>query len=178
MMKKVLAMVLATLMCAAMFTACGAKEPAAEVKGETFDAGNVSALVPKGWMAFPVSDLFAEEENATDPDALQLCKGAKTEWDLFSKPHMQINHYGPDSAMMEPSKDWYDDAEDLEPLQIGGRTWKGFTAKSFDVKIITLWTEDGEHQYQLSIWPEQSDGKISLDDADVQAIIASIQPAA
>ena len=57
-------------------TACGGGTPEdpSEVKGETFDAGNISALAPKGWKAFPVSDLFDEYEGDNNPNSMQICK--------------------------------------------------------------------------------------------------------
>ena len=62
----------------------------------------------------------------------------------------------------------------LSPLRSEDYTWKGFTAKSLDTPIAMLWTgEYGEGQIQLMICLENGE-KISLDDVDVQAIIASI----
>lgn len=184
-MKKAFVFLLAMLICLAAFTGCGAKGSATnvaqspkEVKGETFDGGNLSALVPDGWMAFHGGDVFGDYEEGYNPNVIQVCKGAKNEWDLFSKPYIQINYYGADTTMMAPDKDWYDNTADLDPMKLGDYTWNGFTGISADYPTAILWTEDGGDQFQISIWLEMEDGKISLDDADVQAIIASIQPAA
>ena len=85
-----------------------------------------------------------------------------------------ISYFSPDNPMYEPSKDYYDEGADLEPITLGDYTWKGFTAKSLDTPIAMLWTgEYGEGQIQLMICLENGE-KISLDDVDVQAIIASI----
>jgi len=200
-MKKILILVLAMLMVVSLFAGCGDKkvdEPAKTddtaadapaddaadapaVTGEVYDAGNVSAIVPEGWKAFPVMDVFAEEEDATDPDGIQIGKGAETEWDLFSQPYVLINYYGPDTTMMAPDKEWYDEAEDIAPFTAGGYTWEGFTAKSFDLPIAMVWTDAGDgNEYQVSIWLQLEEGgdSISVTDADVQAIIASVQPSA
>lgn len=68
------------------------------------------------------------------------------------------------------------EAVDLEPVTIGDYTWNGFTGKSIGTPIAVLWTgEEGEDQIQLTICLKNGD-KISLEDADVQAIIASITP--
>lgn len=179
-MKKVIVSLLAVLMCLAVFAGCGSSgtQGDPEVSGETFDGGNVSALVPDGWMAFHGTDVFGDYEEGYDPNVIQICKGAKSELDMFSKPYMQINYYGADTTMMTPGKEWYDDTADLEPMNLGNYTWNGFTGVSMEYPIAILWTEDGDAQFQISIWLEMEDGKISLDDADVQAIIASIQPVA
>lgn len=146
----------------------------ANITGETFDGGNVSALVPDGWMGFHGTDYFDEYEEGYNPNVIQICKGAESEWDQLSTPYVMISYYGPDNPMFEPSKDFYEEGADLEPVTLGDYTWKGFTAKSLDTPIAILWTgEEGSDQLQLTICLENG-SKISLEDADVQAIIASI----
>ncbi|MBQ3552592.1 MAG: hypothetical protein IJA35_05530 [Clostridia bacterium] len=183
-MKKIFALMLAMVMCFAIFAGCDPAEPGGneiqnpeDITGEVYDAGNVSALVPDGWKAFPVMDVFSDEEGATDPDALQICKGAETEWDILIKPYVQINHYGPDTTNITPSKDWYDDAEDIDPITTGSYTWNGFTGTSLDAPLAILWTEDGDHKYQITILLGTGDDAITLSDADVLAILASIDVA-
>ena len=180
-MKKLVTITLALLMTLSL-VACGntgtggqpASEPAA-VKGETYDAGNVSALVPDGWKAFGIQDMWADEEGAMDPDQVQIAKGAAEDYDLFSKPSVLIQHYGADVDMMTLEKEMYDEGKDLEPLEIGGRTWNGFSAKSLGTPLTVLWTgEAGSDQFQVTVWTDMGDGTITLEDADVQAIIASI----
>ena len=180
-MKKLIAMMLVLTM-VFVFVACGEEAaPAAnggdEITGEVYDAGNVQVLVPGGWKAFGVSDIFGED-GAMDPDAVQICKGGETELDLWSKPYIQINYYGADTDMMQPSKDFYDNAEDIDPMTIGSHTWNGFTCESLGAKIAILWAEDGDHQYQASVYLEAGDETISLTDADVQAILESVTPSA
>ena len=95
-MKKLIALLLAASMCVAMLAGCnGNKKPeetgkpdsgqpdttvttqpntaTPDVPGEIFDAGNVQALVPEGWKAFPQKDVFSDEEDATDPDVICIC---------------------------------------------------------------------------------------------------------
>jgi predicted small lipoprotein YifL len=199
-MKKIIAMLLALSMMTA-FTACGddkekdstdtqnstaenadadSGDGAEADSGELFDAGNVNVMVPAGWKAFPVSDIFSEEENATDPDGIQVAKGAESEWDLLSKPYLDIDFYDADtSGLLTPDKEWYDNAADISPLTTGDLTWEGFSAVSFEMPMTIIWTTDSEgNQYQVTIWTEMTDGNISLDDADVQAILASLSPSA
>ena len=176
-MKKNIVSILVAVLLTAILAGCSggpaATDPA-DIKGETFDGGNVSALVPDGWMGFHGMDYFDEYEEGYDPNVIQVCKGAKTEWDQLSKPYVMMTYFSPDNPMYEPSKDYYEEGADLEPITLGSYTWKGFTAKSLDTPIAILWTgEEGEGQIQLMICLENGD-KISLDDADVQAIIASI----
>lgn len=176
-MKKLLLLMLVAVLSVAMLTGCSsggtASTDPAEITGETFDAGNVSALVPNGWTAYPVTDLFDEYEGDYDPTAVQIVKGAESEFDVFSKPYIQINYYGEETQMIS-SKDFYDDAKDIEPMQIGNYSWNGFTTDNSGYPTAILWTE-GDVLIQLMIILENND-KISLDDADVQAIIASITP--
>lgn len=191
-MKKLLAVIMAITVCAAFLAGCGSKDPSngndsdqsteqttTEIKGETYDAGSVSALVPEGWKAFPVVDAFSDEENATVPDKLNVCKGGETDLDLFSHPYIQITYFDPGTDMMNLSSSWYDDPVELDPITTGDKTWNGFSAASLGSKLTVLWTgEIGGDQFQVTLWTETDNGTISLEDADVQAILSSIQPSA
>lgn len=177
-MKKNIVFMLAAVLLTAMFAGCSGapgETDSENITGETFDGGNISALVPDGWMGFHGVDFFEEYEEGYDPNVIQIAKGAKSERDQFSTPYVMISYYGPDNPMFEPSKDYYDEGADLEPITLGDYTWKGFTAKSLDTPIAMLWTgEQGSGQILVTLCLENGD-KISLEDADVQAIIASIQ---
>lgn len=181
-MKKILAITLSLILCVALFAGCGGgktttgqTEPAA-VKGEVYDTGSFSVAVPSGWKALGVEDMWTEEEGDMDPTQVQVYKGADDYWDMFSTPGVTIAYYDADNTLTaDLLPEMYDDVTDLEPLELGGRTWQGFSAKSFDSPITILWTGEADSdQFQVSIWTEMSEGSISLDDADVQAIIASI----
>ncbi len=155
-----------------------AQEPA-QVTGETYDGGNLTVLVPEGWMAFNGVDFFDEYEEGYDPNVVRIAKNAESEWDLFSKPYIEVEYYGPDASMVEPYRDAYEDPEDLEPLSLGDYTWQGFTGKSLmEQPMAVLWTEKGEHQFQATLYLESGDSKISLEDAEVLAILESVAPAA
>lgn len=184
MIKKIVSILL-VLVSVLSFAACDGKdnnggnqtETPGQIKGEVYNTGNFSVLVPEEWKVFTVSDMFSDEEDAVDPDALQISKDAEDEWDLFFKPYIRIDYYGPDTSMVEPSKDWYDNVTDLAPVKTGDYTWTGFTCTSMDYPATILWTEKGGHQFQVIIWNGEDDGSISHEDADVQAILASITPA-
>ena len=195
-MKKILALVLVLTL---LFTlaACGEKEEkkdnedpktsenggennngGAEIKGEAYNAGNFSALVPEGWMAIPVSDMWSDAPNAVDPDALQIIKDGTSEFDILTKAYIQFNYYAPETDLMVPSSEWYDGAENLDPIVAGEYTWNGFTAVSGGNTMITLWTgEAGGPQFQATLWCN-GENVISASDADVLAILASVVPAA
>ena len=176
-MKKNIVFILVTVLLTAMLAGCSGTPAAtdpADITGETFDGGNISALVPEGWMGFHGTDYFEEYEEGYDPNVIQIAKGAESEWDLLSKPYIMIGYFGPDNPLIEPVKELYEETADIDPVTIGDYTWKGFTGKSIDTPIAVLWTgEEGSDQIQLTICLENGD-KISLEDADVQAIIASI----
>lgn len=183
-MKKLFAMSMALVMSMVMLVGCGGGGGAeagggdAGVKGEVYDAGNVSVFVPEGWLAIPVDDMWAED-GAKDPDQLQLCKGAESEWDILTCPMVQVVYFGPDTDMMKPSSQWYDDPADLEPITAGETTWEGFTATSLDKPMAILWHgEAGADQYQVTLWLEADEGSISVEDADVLAILEGITPSA
>ena len=181
-MKKLLAAILAIVMLLAL-AACGGdtkdltSASSDDIAASTtkYDTTKFSVDVPAGWKAFKMTDMFSSDSDSTDPTKVEICKGGESELDILSHPYMIIYYYDKDSYLSAPSSEWYDEPVDLEPMEIGGRTWNGFTAKSIGYPIATLWTgEEGEDQFQISIWLEMSEGKIALTDADVQAIIASI----
>ena len=126
-------------------------------------------------MAFPAADMWSDDPNATDPDQLNIVKGGETEFDMLSKPYIQIVHYEPES-MLTPSKDFYDTAEDVDPVTTGALTWEGFRAEGLlGDTIIIMWTTNADgHQFQINIYDKTSEGTITLNDADVQAILESI----
>jgi hypothetical protein len=95
-MKKILVLVIAVVMCVAIFAACGTEEaaPAGDAAGEPaslemFDAGDITIDVPAGWNAFPVVDMFAEAEGATDPGAIMAIKdGAVRRAEMAANPQL------------------------------------------------------------------------------------------
>lgn len=179
-MKRTIAIILAVMMCAALLAGCGSGNGGSkEVKGETYDAGEMNALVPTGWKAFPVEDVFADEAGKTVPDKLNICKGGKENLDLLDHPYVGIAYFGPDTELMKLSTDYYNNVVELEPLKIGDATWNGFSADNDGTKFTVVWTgePDGD-QFQATIWTDTENGTISVNDADVQAILASVKASA
>lgn len=145
------------------------------VDGTYYDTGSFKALVPAGWKEFPASDVFSDEPDALDATALNICKGGVNDYDLFTKPYIYIKYGGPNTLLMQPDKDWYDDVQDIDPLTTGSHTWNGFSGESFGSKLYLLYEDLGEVQLQVTVYYETGEGKLSLRDEDVQAILASIE---
>lgn len=155
----------------------GSSGDATKSGGETFDGGNISILVPDGWMAFHGTDVFKDYDEGYNPNVINIGKGVEKELDLFSKPYIQIEFYPSDKTMSKPYKELYTDVKDLDPITYGKYTFNAFTAKSSDIPIAQLWTEGDQDQLMLSIWTENGGEKISLDDDDVKSILSSIEVA-
>lgn len=188
-MKKILALLLAALMCVSLLAACGENNNSGNsdngnsgnsgVNGQTFDAGKVSVLVPDGWKGLAVTDILSDVEGAVKDNSVNIVKGGESDIDLLSKPYINVVYYGPDSIMLSPedSKGFYDNVVDVDDMTIGSYTWHAYTCDSYGYKYYILWTgEDNADQFQVSVLYESTGGSFSFDDADVQAIIASIKP--
>lgn len=186
-MKRIIAFLLVFALC---FSGCGSDEPSAEpeqskpespssaeIEGEFFSAENVKAVVPEGWMAFTIADVFSDVEGAKDPDVIQICKGAESDFDLFTNPYVQINYYGPDVEFFAPGKDWYTDTEDIKPFKAGNHEWEGFTGYSDEYLFAILWCIEGDIEYQATMWLNGENISINYNDEDVLAILASVAPA-
>ena len=154
-------------------------KPAAQApstKGEFYDTDNFKVLVPDGWKAFPQHDVFNDDPKAMNPNILQICKGASSDMDLFSKPLITVNYAGKSTTMMAPSKAFYDNVEDMADVTTGEHVWSAYSCESMGQKMYMLFEDQGVIQFQAAVAYETSGGSISLDDADVQAILASIAP--
>ena len=72
-------------------------------------------------------------------------------------------------------RDSYEDTVDVGPLALSNYTWDGFSSLRDDGQAIAiLWAEEGFNIFQATVYLEEDAKTISLDDADVRAIIASI----
>lgn len=172
-MKK-LAVILMSLLLVFSLAACGDGGNGGAVKGETVDTTVFSVLVPNGWKSFNAVDVFDDyPELGYDPYSIQIYKGAESDWDIFTCPGMYVSYYDADTAMLAPDKSWYEGAVDIESFTTGDYTWQGFTYDYDSYKMGVLWT-DSPIQLTVNLTMGSTDGSISLDDADVQAILGSI----
>ena len=138
------------------------------------DTGIIKVLVPDGWKAFDVKDMWAEEENALDPKQLQIYKGAETETDMFGKCGMNINYYPPGTTFVS-AKSFYDDVKDIDSFEKAGYSWSGYTCSSAGYEYTILEGNKGEEDLQVSIITKAGDNTMSIDDEDVQSILDSIE---
>ena len=194
-MKKIIAIMLVLTMLFAL-VACGEKEPEetnapeteapavddggsdpSAISGEVFNTGSFTALVPTGWKAFALDDIWSEDPGVTDPTKLQIVKDGTSEFDVLTKAYIQIDYFGPEKDMLVPASDWYEEVTELEPVVIGELTWNGFSAVSGGNPMTLLYAgEAGEPQYQAVLWC-RDENIISATDADVIAILESLAPA-
>ena len=149
---RMLTIMVTTIVMIFVFAGCG--NSAKSVKGETFDGGNIEVFVPEGWKAFHGADVFGDYEEGYDPN---------------------ITYSGKDRTLSMPSKELYKDGKDIEDIKTSDHTWRGYTATSVGYPIAVLFTEDGDEQIQVAVTLENGDEKISLEDADVLAILEGIK---
>ena len=114
---------------------------------------------------------------AYDPNGFSVHKGAKGDFDIMNTPGVKITYFpDTDDIGMGFAKGFYYDVKDLDkPLTFGDKTWQGFYAKTGDYPILMLYIDDQPQKFQVLIWLENSGKKISIDDAEVQAIMSSIK---
>jgi len=148
---------------------------AVTVPGEIYSTGEFQALVPEGWTAFPIADAFSDD-NTVDTSCVNIIKGGESDMDVFYKPYIRLDYYGPDTDMLKPSSEWYENVEDIDTMQLGEYSWSGFTGTDGYGKMAVLWAEKEDFQYQATICLEIEGKSIGVEDADIQAILASVAP--
>ena len=127
-----------------------------------FETNTFRVAVPDGWKAFKVNDRI-----------IQLCKGGVLSGDILRLPYIQMNFSG-DAYMLPPSKDGYYNVTDIPPRVLGSHVWHGFECDSMGFHVAMLWTGEGKRQFQVSANLETPSCKISITDADVLEILASV----
>jgi len=165
-------LLLAGLMIIGLMTSCGT----GKVSGETFSTEQFSVLVPSGWMVIRATDPF--EKGKIREDMVYINKGAKAEIDIFSTPGVSIIYVANRKAKntLPPPKSFYDDVVDMKPFTLGKYNYEGYTAKFSNKPMTIFWTISDEEYFQFSVNTEIDGKKIAFEDADVQAIIESVQP--
>ena len=140
----------------------------------TLDTGVFSISAPDGWTAVNVPDTLKEYDGKVNPNGCYVIKGGTSAADMINCPYIWVVYYE-NGSRYSSSKGFYDNVKDLDPFELGGRTWKGFTFSSMDVPGASITAEDGGHLWVVNLSPERKDLSFSLEDEDVKAILSSIK---
>lgn len=145
------------------------------------NTGEFTVLIPNGWSALPIKDLFSDSTDAEKTRCLNIIKGGTTEQDLRSKLYVWLEYYAPGEAVPDPPMEIYKNIEEIEPLVLGQYTWYGFIAEELHGtvvlgKVAVLWTATEQGNFMASCWLERKREEITLDDAQLQAILKSVTP--
>ena len=150
-----------------------------------YDTGKLRALVPEGWAAFPVPDVFADEPGKMKTSCFYIIKGGTSDSDVHSKPYVMLEYYGSDIPVTEPDEVLFANVEEVSSMQIGERIWNGYVGEDLSGgygnavigRMASLWTVENGVYLTATIRLEfdgQKD-KISLEDKELQAILASVE---
>ena len=139
------------------------------MKSDLFDSGYFQIVVPDGWMAFCGID----SECKITQKKVHIFKEAKLETDIFTHAGITICFFGKQDIYVSP-KFFYDNVADMEPFTLGAYTWYGYTCTSFGYPYTMLEAKQDGCVFQVMILMKNGEYEISLTDADVQAILASL----
>lgn len=151
------------------------EKPAENKPGSEYNVGDFTVYVPGGWDAVEVR---ATETDAVETNVINIFKGAEydesaKQWKTLGKPHVYIFRYEGDEIDMVPdNKSLWENAEDIPDEKIGNFTWQGFSYNQFGEDGVNIWALNGDYGYRLSI---SFQNELSLDDADIKAIIESLK---
>lgn len=137
------------------------------------DVFSVEAPLAYGLVAVP--DMLDKYEGDTDPNAVYIILNGKSDTDIIQHPYIWLTYY-PDASKYASSKAFYDDVKDLDPTEIGGKTWEGYSYVSSGYPGFCLTAKEGDGLWVCLVSSERSNGeKISADDADFKSILMSIK---
>lgn len=149
------------------------KDGIGDISGERINTGIISALCPDGWKSYDVTDYFSDDD-AVDLTRLEFHRGAETEDDKFFKAGVNIDYFDKNSYFSEPKPSDYgaENFEILEDKEFSGRTWQGFI--DLDTSSTYIWTKEADYYLSAVIYIASDEDSISIEDPEVEAIIASI----
>lgn len=139
------------------------------MSGKLFSNGIFGVFVPAGWNCFYGID----SEGKTTPKKLHIYKDAQTEFDIFTHAGLTICYYGKDEHFLSP-KFFYDHVQDLEPFECGHYQWNGYTCTSMGYPYTMLTAMANGAVFYVMVLTQNGEHQISLQDADVRAILESI----
>ncbi len=145
------------------------------VTGKIYEVGMFSLLIPDGWLENPfyvVGDTSQTPMNSI----VSVYKGAPSQESIYSYPGVTVKILKTGSTPITPNKSMYSNPLDIKPITINGVEWIGFISDNGGYPFIEIVAECGEFSYIVMIGTDRINGKISINDKEVQAIIASITP--
>ena len=170
-------------LCIVLLMGCHKAEEAPEepehIFGEVYNTGVFQVLVPENWHIIPITDPFTEGRPVMT-NCVFLRKGGESDWKVTEKPYIRIDCRDAGEIHTKiPPEDLQHGAEEIAPMELGTLTWSGYTADDYQGRVnlgrfAVLWAEDTEHSYQVYVWFKSGGEKISLEDPDVQAILAGV----
>lgn len=191
-MKKRVAILLG-LICAMVIGLCacgGGGGKSGGGKTASVDVGEFTVEAPTNWFVMEQTDMFGEKDaDGNYPkrtDAIGFIVDGTDAMDAFSKPTVYVYYYDNVSAADEAatSKSWsFGEVTDMDPVTIDGKE-----CVIFEEKQESLLDEGKYYIYQYVFVPATDsscfqltipvdmagDGGITIDDANVQALISSL----
>lgn len=134
-----------------------------------FDSGIIRVPVPDGWQSF----IGADSEGRETPKKVLVYKNVGAPLEIFKRVGITICYFGKGELYFSP-RFFYDNVRDIEPFELGGRTWQGYTCMSLGYPYTMLESYGDGTVFQVMVLMENGDDKISLDDRDVRQIIENI----
>lgn len=141
--------------------------------GEWFDNGIFRVQVPSGWKLFHGTD----SDGKRTQKKVHICKAGNHETDIFTHICITICFFGRQDYYLSP-KFFYDDVTDLEAFALGAHIWNGYTCTSLGYPYTMLNAQCDGCIFQVMLLMRNGEYEISLNDADVQMLIASIASSA
>lgn len=146
----------------------------AEQKPVEYDTTVFTVSVPGGWKAAPVADMLKKYDGVTNPDQVYIIKGGNTAEDIMRYPYIWASYYK-DASTYLSSKGFYQDAEDLAPADIGGKTWEGYKYTSSGYPGACLTCKDGNAIWVCNFVLKNGANEITIQDEDVKTILSSLK---
>ena len=171
----------AVILSLSAFSACGQETPTQttsasenQIKGTITDAGKISALCPDGWQSVGLPDLSAESPDTPAADGLRFVKGGT---DLNHNAFVELRYYSSEKEIPETdASKWYDNVTGTGNVNTGSFTWSGYSGQSMGVPFVYLETVTENAAFTAYLYTQENGAHTaSLYDADVQAILASVQ---
>ena len=155
----------------------GAAASEDEVKGTISDTGVIKALCPDGWKSFSVPDLKAAGPDVVSKNALRFVKNGKEKEDLLTNAFIEIEYYSSENDIKEiEAEKWYDNLVKIDSLVTGEHEWKGYSGITMGTSFVYLETQNSGDAYTIMLFTHDgSENSVSLYDAEVQAILKSIE---